>query len=367
MNDILALLISIPNLFFIYLIFYFTQSLSGKRQFYGVSLNSDYFDKEEFKSLDKKYKKLNTLGFVFTLLITLILIFSFNAYDVAILFSCLGFISFHFIVYVNIHNNVKSLKSKIMVTNPGIEIKKSKMLLDTDFLNEKNHIIKKFSILYALPTAITILVSIYALTKYSSAPDMIPTHWGFTGEADAFSKKSFFSFSGMILMMVLISISIYVSSISSLKTRAKLSIVDIEASKKAHIYYLNKYGLTFLVLNVSCQILFISILIATANASNINTYILWPSTIITIISSLYLTYIYYKSPNRIKDAVYSVDDEDSLWILGCIYNNPNDPSLFVNKRFGVGWTVNIGITKGRIFFILPFIILIFSFVLAMTM
>ena len=34
-------------------------------------------------------------------------------------------------------------------------------------------------------------------------------------------------------------------------------------------------------------------------------------------------------------------DDDEHWLLGTIYCNRNDPSIFVPKRFGVGWTINI--------------------------
>ena len=84
---------------------------------------------------------------------------------------------------------------------------------------------------------------------------------------------------------------------------------------------------------------------------------------INYIVCIYQTCKYYKSPNKSKNASYSIDDDDSFWILGFIYNNPNDPSLFVTKRFGAGWTVNIGTTKGKVFFILPFIIIILSLLL----
>ena len=52
MNSTLALIINIPTLFLLYILTYFTQALSGKRQFYGISLNSDYFNKDEFKNLE---------------------------------------------------------------------------------------------------------------------------------------------------------------------------------------------------------------------------------------------------------------------------------------------------------------------------
>ena len=35
-------------------------------------------------------------------------------------------------------------------------------------------------------------------------------------------------------------------------------------------------------------------------------------------------------------------DDDGNWIGGVLYRNPDDPSWFVTRRFGVGWTVNIG-------------------------
>ena len=33
---------------------------------------------------------------------------------------------------------------------------------------------------------------------------------------------------------------------------------------------------------------------------------------------------------------------DQCWKLGQIYINPNDPALVVEKRFGVGYTLNLG-------------------------
>jgi uncharacterized membrane protein len=36
---------------------------------------------------------------------------------------------------------------------------------------------------------------------------------------------------------------------------------------------------------------------------------------------------------------------DECWKLGLLYFNPNDPALFVEKRFGVGWTLNFANAK----------------------
>lgn len=40
-------------------------------------------------------------------------------------------------------------------------------------------------------------------------------------------------------------------------------------------------------------------------------------------------------------------DDQRNWLGGLIYNNPDDPNLFVPKRFGLGWTVNFGHPQGK--------------------
>jgi uncharacterized membrane protein len=44
-------------------------------------------------------------------------------------------------------------------------------------------------------------------------------------------------------------------------------------------------------------------------------------------------------------------DDDRYWSAGVFYNNPNDPALFVPKRFGLGWTLNFGHPQAKLFLI----------------
>jgi uncharacterized membrane protein len=46
--------------------------------------------------------------------------------------------------------------------------------------------------------------------------------------------------------------------------------------------------------------------------------------------------------NEVSDLAAPVGDRtpDACWKLGLIYYNPNDPAVLVEKRFGVGWTLN---------------------------
>jgi uncharacterized membrane protein len=33
-------------------------------------------------------------------------------------------------------------------------------------------------------------------------------------------------------------------------------------------------------------------------------------------------------------------ENDEFWKWGIMYNNPNDPTIWVEKRVGIGWTLN---------------------------
>jgi uncharacterized membrane protein len=41
------------------------------------------------------------------------------------------------------------------------------------------------------------------------------------------------------------------------------------------------------------------------------------------------------------DAAKGDRTDDTRWKLGLFYYNPDDPALFVEKRFGLGHTVNL--------------------------
>jgi uncharacterized membrane protein len=69
-----------------------------------------------------------------------------------------------------------------------------------------------------------------------------------------------------------------------------------------------------------------------------------------------------------KHAIGEVDeeitdnDDDSHWKGGLFYFNRSDPSIFVEKRFGVGWTLNFGNPIGYLIVIVPLVVvLVLSF------
>jgi uncharacterized membrane protein len=44
-------------------------------------------------------------------------------------------------------------------------------------------------------------------------------------------------------------------------------------------------------------------------------------------------------------------DDERYWYGGLLYSNPDDPALFVEKRYGLGWTLNFGHPQAKLFLI----------------
>ena len=63
-------------------------------------------------------------------------------------------------------------------------------------------------------------------------------------------------------------------------------------------------------------------------------------------------------------------DDDRYWYRGVFYGNPDDPDLFVPKRFGLGWTMNFGHPQAKLVLIglllLPLVLLILTVLISGT-
>ncbi|MDQ2905934.1 MAG: DUF5808 domain-containing protein [Ktedonobacteraceae bacterium] len=56
-------------------------------------------------------------------------------------------------------------------------------------------------------------------------------------------------------------------------------------------------------------------------------------------------------------------DDDRYWPGGFLYNNPDDPALFVPKRYGLGWTLNFGHPRSTLFLISILLLLLILLIL----
>nr|UWI51501.1 DUF5808 domain-containing protein [Clostridioides difficile] len=345
------------TLILMYAAFYFMPYLVGKNQIYGVSINQEHRNYPEFIVLDKKFKKLLSLGFILIFILLSALIFMFDKGEFSYAISIIGFILYEGILYIYIHKKVKMTKSKIC-SNSSKKNTDSKLVIDMDFINEKNKIIQKFKILYLIPILLTFGISAFILLNYNQLPDLITTHSTITGQPDGFIEKSYLGVFKLVGLEFCIMILLYITSIGAIKSRIKIDTNKIKESKNKNIKYLNKIGYLFFILMTMMMVQFFMLFSSLKTNANLLTI----TSIMMLLVIIYLIVTYINSPNLKSNSSYTPDNDEKYWMAGIIYNNPNDPSLMVDKRFGIGWTINFGNPIGKILYILIAVFLIFSLV-----
>ncbi|WP_172368906.1 DUF1648 domain-containing protein [Sporosarcina jiandibaonis] len=230
--------------------------------------------------------------------------------------------------------------------------------------------------IYIVPIAITIGLMAYTAIQYESLPNLIPTHWGIDGQPDAFTEKTILSVIALPLILLIMQGMMLGINEMTKKSGIKINATTRKKSRAQQLSF-RKYSSWFLF----ATMIFITILLAFLQLVTIHNDIGKPSILVALpigflIIILIMTGIYAfkvgQSGSRLE--VNEVDeedvegitnyDDDQHWIVGIFYFNKNDPSIFVEKRFGVGWTINYGNPTGYFIMFVPILLLlIISFLL----
>ena len=173
-------------------------------------------------------------------------------------------------------------------------------------------------------------LSLYA--NWNSIPEKFPIHWGIDGTPNGWAARTSFGvFGGLLIAGLVNAVNLAIACAVIFRTRNAGEV----AFKRATY---------FLIVIVSY---FVSTLLAglstrpvwSADPGSSPSPVLLPVTIMVSVA-LALGFIIYLS--RISRARGGAGDgtPDACWKWGMIYYNPQDPSLLVEKRMGLGWTFN---------------------------
>lgn len=223
--------------------------------------------------------------------------------------------------------------------------------------------------IYIFPIVVTIGLIVYTLTQYSILPNDIPTHWGISGEADGFTEKSYFSSIQLLVVLLVMQIMFMAIQIGMKNSGIKLSATNVQASANRQLL-LRKYTSWFLYFTILLiTIMFAFFQLQTIHPNMFPKYVQMALPFVAIIGILggsigLLVKVGFADKGidvQVSDSIMDQDD-DKYWKGGLFYFNRNDPSIFVEKRFGVGWTINFANPKAYFVLIVPIaIILILSY------
>nr|WP_309099167.1 DUF5808 domain-containing protein [Fredinandcohnia onubensis] len=222
---------------------------------------------------------------------------------------------------------------------------------------------------FLVPMLITVGVIGYTISQYNLLPNQIPTHWGINGEDDAFTEKTPVSAISSPLMLLVMQAMFLAIIISTKKTGIKLSATATNASRLRQLT-LRKYTSWLLFLtSILSTGMFSFFQLRTIHPDIVDGKIVMAVPIIFLIITLGSTIAFALKVGRsdkqsIDEATVGITDydDDRHWVGGLFYVNKSDPSIFVEKRFGVGWTINFGNPIGYFIILVPLaLIILFSF------
>ncbi|WP_449539145.1 DUF1648 domain-containing protein [Ferdinandcohnia sp. Marseille-Q9671] len=333
---------------------------------FGVTIPDPYSKNEKLVSYKKKYALLVSFLSVIALggFLLWALVNEPSEEQTVLVGTILqfGIIIFSLCLYFYFHGKTIQVKRK---QNWGVDGKRVKVA-DLS-VRSQDEMLPWY--VYLVPILITVGVIGYTVLQYDLLPEQIPTHWGINGEADAFTEKTPMSAVQMPLVLLVMQIMFLAIQVGTKRSGIKLTATGTNASRIRQLT-LRKYSSWFMFLvSFLLTIMFSFFQLTTIHPDLLDGITMIATPIIFLVVVLTGTIVFAIKVGRSDKIDIEVNekgtadyDDDSHWVGGLFYFNRKDPSIFVEKRFGVGWTINFGNPIGYLIILVPLaIILVLSF------
>lgn len=346
MNQEAMLLITfIPIVLLIAVIGYILPFYLKNEILFGVRLSDIEYRSLSGDQIKQQYKQSYIIFTVVFVFIAIRLLYSFPLENMA------GFmVGFQILLLYSIlvvyNRKVLSMKNNLQLAEEEYE---EWIVVDTETRTKP----KMISILWFLPSLLLVLAHfIFAYLKMSDLPDSIPLSFDMSGNVIAYTEKTMGSifrmpFVSLFLLMVLLAIYFVIKS-----SKQQLNVQSPEKSKIQNILFRQRWMLFFtiftplmIIYNIFLSLSYL-LLIDIKGVIFLIIAVFFP--IVPIMGTLLLAIYTGQSGSRIsvdikekRTKAIAIDD-NKYWKLGLIYYNPNDPSIWLEKRMGIGWTINMG-------------------------
>lgn len=333
---------------------------------FGISVPEKHINNDKLRSYKKSYVlMISLLSLVVLTSYVLWTLVGHPTEENTVLVGTLiqfGIILFSLSLYFFFHGKTLQLKRQ----NNWMENLKQVKVTDLS-VRDKDEMLPWY--VYLLPIVITVGVIVYTIFQYELLPDQIPTHWGINGKADAFTEKTPLSVILMPLTFLVMQFMFLGIQVGTKKSGIKLSAIGTNASRNRQLTLRKNSSWFMFIVSFLLTVMFSFFQLTTIHPSLFDGRIMMAIPLIFLAVILTGTIVYAVKVGRSDK--FSIDvtgekitdfDEDSHWKGGLFYFNKNDPSIFVEKRFGVGWTLNFANPIGYFIFIIPLVvILVLSF------
>ena len=195
---------------------------------------------------------------------------------------------------------------------------------------------------------IMVITAIIAVVGYDAMPDMIPMHIDFAGNVTDVAQKTPMVVAFPVLFEVFMAVCFVFSHWSALRSKPGITPEHPASSSWAYGLFLRAQTVTLLV----CGLLLTAVIgilmelsfIGMASLQIVLIAVL-ALTVLVLVATVGVNLAFGQSGSkvfRMEESDNLLRNDDACWKLDMIYVNGNDASIFVPKRSGFGWTVNLG-------------------------
>jgi len=211
------------------------------------------------------------------------------------------------------------------------------------------------------PFLILSAITLCLWLRWDTIPDRIPVHWGIRGEPDGWAAKSISSVFGVVAIGFLICSFLGGLWYATLRGVRRIHSSGSRGRREAQFIR----AMSFFLLGTQY---WLALLMGLFGLAALRPHpetplpamvpILLGQTLL-IGSIFFIAFRTGQGGSRLRAAGESealdsapIGDHtpDKCWKLGVFYFNPDDPALFVEKRFGIGWTLNFANRKSILVF-----------------
>ena len=211
-----------------------------------------------------------------------------------------------------------------------------------------------FPFIYALPGILIILI-IFAIGifYYPHIPSVFPTHFGANGLPNAYSSKTVLSVFLVPVIGAITTVFIIILAYAISRTSIREDTAVKHAGERTNIFR-HRMVILISIIPVFMNITFgLSSFEEWGLIHNLNIAILIAPVMAMAVAVMIISFTTGQGGSNVrirgsvpseenKQSVRDTSDDDKYWKGGVIYVNRNDGRILVPKRFGVGFTFNMG-------------------------
>lgn len=339
LSTFLLLLIFLPLLVSLALMPYLTRETVS----FGVSVSEEQYWSEPVRRLRRLYASISTTIYSLLLIACFVSLWNKDGNEQGVLFAI--YLGAVLVISTGLYLTFYFRMKKLRPSLPAAPSSPAVIAVDTGFRRQRLTLSGKWFLIHAV---IIVVSAALTLSQYASIPDTVAMKFDFSGQVVNSAAKSYRVVLFPNVMQVILTLLFWFVNWSIHHSKQQLQASDPERSLRQNAAFRRRWSV-FTVTSSLALILMFSFIQVNMIRPMDNGVIMLVSLAVPVLIVLFaivLSFTTGQGGSRIgrgrilgHGGTAPVQD-DRYWKLGAIYFNPQDPTLFVEKRTGIGWTMN---------------------------